>query len=312
MLDVKRMRILREVARRGSFSAAADSLYLSQSAVSQQIATLERETGARLIDRTRSGPRLTDAGRVLTTHADAIIARLAEAERELDAIAGLEGGELRLGSFPSASAAILTQAVAEFSACHPLVSISVSEAEPEDAIPLLLAGELDLALVFDYPGQPAAGQRDLDTRLLLEESMSLVLPASDPLAAQERLRLADFAAANWLCGRRPSSCSQITLDACRESGFEPRVAYESDDYNVLQGFVAAGLGYTLMPDVALVNLRADLVARPVEPAAPIRRIRAATRAEASRSLATDAMLEILARIGQQVAARSAERRLAAA
>ncbi|UJA19752.1 LysR family transcriptional regulator [Thermoleophilia bacterium SCSIO 60948] len=312
MLDVKRMRILREVARQGSFSAAADALYLSQSAVSQQIATLERETGTRLIDRTRSGPRLTDAGRVLTSHADAILSRLAEAERELDALAGLEGGELRLASFPSASAAILTEAVAEFSSRHPLVSISVAEAEPEDAIPLLLGGEIDLALVFDYPGLDGAEQRDLETTLLLEESMSLVVPASDPLAARESLRLAEFSEANWLCGRRPSSCAQIILRACRDEGFEPRIAYESDDYNVLQGFVAAGLGFTLMPDMALVNLRSDLVARTVVPAAPTRRIRAATRAEASRSLATDAMLEILLGIGQRIAARSAERRLAAA
>ena len=100
MLDVKRLRILREVAQRGSFSAAADELYLSQSAVSQQIATLEREVGMKLLDRTREGPKLTDAGRVLVSHADAAIARLEEAERELASIAGLEGGELRLASFP--------------------------------------------------------------------------------------------------------------------------------------------------------------------------------------------------------------------
>lgn len=311
MLDVKRMRILREVARQGSFSAAADSLFLSQSAVSQQIATLERETGTRLVDRTRSGPRLTDAGRVLTSHADAIIARLAEAERELDALAGLEGGELRLASFPSASAAILTEAVAEFSSRHPLVRISVAEAEPEEAIPLLLGGEIDLALVFDYPGLDGTEQRDLDTRLLLEESMSLVVPATDPLAARERLRLTDFEDANWLCGRRPSSCSQIILQACRDQGFEPRIAYESDDYNVLQGFVAAGLGFTLMPDIALVNLRSELVARPISPAAPTRRIRAATRSEAARSLATETMLDILSAIGERIAG-SAERRLSVA
>src|ERR671916_466992 len=111
MLDVKRLRILREVSQRGSFSAAAETLYLSQSAVSQQIATLEREVGMKLLDRTREGPKLTDAGRVLVSHAEAAIARLEEAERELAAIAGLEGGELRLASFPSASATVLTESV---------------------------------------------------------------------------------------------------------------------------------------------------------------------------------------------------------
>ena len=115
MLDLKRLKILREVAQRGSFSAAAESLYLSQSAVSQQVATLEREVGMKLLDRTREGPKLTDAGQVLVAHAEAAIARLEEAERELAAIAGLEGGELRLASFPSASATLLTEAVSPLS-----------------------------------------------------------------------------------------------------------------------------------------------------------------------------------------------------
>src|ERR671931_2362025 len=123
MLDVKRLRILREVAQRGSFSAAASSLYLSQSAVSQQIATLEREVGMQLLDRTREGPKLTDAGRVLVTHAEAALARLDEAERELAAIAGLEGGQLRLASFPSASATLLTSAISGFTRRHPRVRV---------------------------------------------------------------------------------------------------------------------------------------------------------------------------------------------
>src|SRR3712207_2791508 len=127
MLDVKRLRILREVSQRGSFSAAADALYLSQSAVSQQIATLEREVGMKLLDRTREGPKLTDAGRVLVSHADAAIARLEEAERELAAIAGLEGGELRLASFPSASATVLTEAVSVFHRDHQIGRASCRE-----------------------------------------------------------------------------------------------------------------------------------------------------------------------------------------
>ncbi|HEX5955496.1 MAG TPA: LysR family transcriptional regulator, partial [Solirubrobacterales bacterium] len=146
MLDVKRLRILREVAQRSSFSAAADELYLSQSAVSQQIATLEREVGMKLLDRTREGPKLTDAGRVLVSHADAAIARLEEAERELASIAGLEGGELRLASFPSASATLLTEAVSIFHERHPKVRLSIADAEPEESLPRLRGGELDLAL----------------------------------------------------------------------------------------------------------------------------------------------------------------------
>src|ERR671919_903731 len=119
MLDLRRLHVLAEVARRGSFSSAADSLYLSQSAVSQQVATLEREVGLSLLERTSDGPKLTDAGRTLVGHAEAAIARLEEAEHEVAAIAGLEGGELRIASFPSASVTLLTEALSEFSAAHP-------------------------------------------------------------------------------------------------------------------------------------------------------------------------------------------------
>src|SRR5918996_4762392 len=143
MLDVKRLRILREVAARGSFSAAAEALYLSQSAVSQQIATLEREVGMQLLERTREGTRPTDAGRALVSHADAAIARLEEAERDLAAIAGLEGGEVRIASFPSATGSLLMDALREFSQRHPAVELSVTEAEPEVSLPALRAADVD-------------------------------------------------------------------------------------------------------------------------------------------------------------------------
>ena len=125
MLDVKRLRILREVSARGSFSAAAEELYLSQSAVSQQVATLEREVGMTLLERTSSGPKLTDAGRALVAHADAVICRLDEAERELAAIAGLEGGRVRLVSFPTANATLVTRAVSSFRERYPAVELQL-------------------------------------------------------------------------------------------------------------------------------------------------------------------------------------------
>src|SRR5919107_906360 len=134
MLDVRRLRVLREVAARGSFSAAADALAYTQSAVSQQIAALEREAGIRLVDRNARGVRLTDAGRALVDHADAILARLADAEAELEAIAGLRGGRLRLASFPSAGATIMPEAIARFRERHPGVELTLEPAEPEHSI----------------------------------------------------------------------------------------------------------------------------------------------------------------------------------
>src|SRR5688500_9740836 len=261
MLNVKRLRILREVAARESFSGAGEALYLAQSAVSQQIATLEREVGMQLLDRTREGPKLTDAGRVLVGHAEAAIARLDEAERELAAIAGLEGGELRLASFPTASATILTEAVSIFHHRHPAVRLSVADAEPEESLPRLRAGELDLALTFDYPSIPKPEERDLEQTLVLSESMHLALPKNHRLADQQVVPLAEFAETEWLCGSVPSTCGEVVLSACRTAGFEPRIGFESDDYNVMQGFIAAGLGVTLLPDLALANLRADVVVR---------------------------------------------------
>jgi DNA-binding transcriptional LysR family regulator len=307
MLDVKRLRILREVAAQRSFSAAADALYLSQSAVSQQIATLEKEVGMQLLDRARGGPKLTDAGRVLVGHAEAAIARLDEAERELAAIAGLEGGQLRLASFPSASATVLTEAVSVFHGRHPKVRLSIAEAEPEQSLPRLKGGELDLALSFDYPSVPSAPDRDLELTLLLTESMHLALPKKHPLAERQVVPLAELSEERWLCGSRPSSCGEVVLRACRDAGFEPQVGFESDDYQVMQGFIAARLGFTLLPDLALPTLRSDLVVRATDPPAPQRRVWAATRAEGARSPATDEMLSILVDVGESLARRSSER-----
>src|ERR687896_222877 len=148
MLDVRRMRVLREVAVQGSFSAAAEALSFTQSAVSQQIAALERETGTILVQRSARGVRLTEAGAALVRHADAVLARLAEAEAELEAIAGLRGGRLRMAAFESAGATLMPLAIAAFRERHPAVELSLSLSEPEDCVPLLKSGELDLAIGF--------------------------------------------------------------------------------------------------------------------------------------------------------------------
>jgi len=308
MLDVKRLRILREVVTQGSFSGAADALYLSQSAVSQQIATLEREVGMTLLERTREGTKPTDAGRVLVTHADAAICRLEEAERELQAIAGLEGGEVRIASFPSASATLLTQAVSNFARRHPKVRLTVADAEPEESMPRLRAGDLDLAVTFDYPGTVVPQERDIDHTLLLTEALYVALPENHPLASRAKVNMADLADEAWLSGSAPSSCSLIVRSACLDAGFEPRIAFESDDYHVLQGFIAEGLGVTLLPDLALHALRPGVVVRPTEPQAPQRRVWAATRK--TRSAGTEAMRKALVEAAER-AARTTDAKLEA-
>src|SRR4051812_44442295 len=148
MLDVRRMRVLREVALRGSFSAAAEALSFTQSAVSQQIAALEREAGAVLVERSARGVRLTDAGEAVVRHAEGILAKLAEAEAELEAIAGLRGGRLRMAAFESAAATIMPIAIAQFTQAHPAVELSLGLLEPEEAVASLRAGDIDLAITF--------------------------------------------------------------------------------------------------------------------------------------------------------------------
>src|SRR5437868_2322331 len=154
MLDVRRLRVLREVAAQGSFSAAADALSYTQSAVSQQIAALEREAGSRLVERSARGVTLTDAGRELVSHADAILARLADAEEELQAIACLRGGRLRLAAFPSACASLMPLAVALFRERHPGVELTLRPAEPEEGLQLLRGGECDVALSIEAEFTP--------------------------------------------------------------------------------------------------------------------------------------------------------------
>ena len=189
MLDVRRMKVLREVAAKGSFSAAAEALNFTQSAVSQHIAALERETGTQLVERFSRGVRLTEAGTVRVTHADAILARLESAEEDLANIAGLRGGRLRLVCFQSAGATVVPRAVATFHGRHPDVELSLREAEPDEAAVLLKSGDADLALVYDHPATMLMPDLEL-THLLQPESQAASEgnPYCDPVA---RLALCD-------------------------------------------------------------------------------------------------------------------------
>jgi molybdate transport repressor ModE-like protein len=299
MLDVKRLRILREVAAQGSFSAAAEELYLSQSAVSQQVATLEREVGMTLLERTSSGPKLTDAGRALVTHTDAVICRLEEAERELAAIAGLEGGRVRLVSFPTANATLVTGAVSTFRDRFPGVKLHLGEAEPLDSVPALKRGEYDLALTYDFEVNPDPEDRDIERRLLLEEHMQVALPPGHRLASRKAIQLADLADEDWVIGASTGSCRAHVIHLCRAAGFEPRISFESDDYQVLQGLASAGMGVALLPDLAMAGQHPALEIRPVAPTPPVRRVWATSLAVGSRAPATDAMTEVLREVAER-------------
>jgi DNA-binding transcriptional LysR family regulator len=292
MLNVGRLKVLKEVAYRGSFSAAAEALSYTQSAVSQQIAALEAETGMTLLERHPRGVSLTAAGQTLVGHAEGILARLEAADAALDAIAGLRGGRLRMASFPTAGATLMPLAIAEFRASYPEVELTLAEGEPEEIVPRLRAGELDLALLFEFPGEPA--EREGMARIeLLEDPMYLALPREHRLAVKRRVRLADLKREAWVQTSRSSPCARHVVRCCHAAGFEPSVSFESDDYQTVQGLVAAGVGVALIPELALSVVREDIVIRALSPGPPVRQVIAATPAGARLVPGAPAMLGVL-------------------
>jgi len=292
MLNVGRLRVLREVARRGSFSSAADALSYTQSAVSQQVATLEAETGMTLLERRARGVRLTAAGQALVEHAEGILARLEAAEAELSAIAGLRAGKLRMASFPTAGATLMPLAIATFRSTYPDVELTLAEGEPEEIAPRLRAGEFDLALLFEFD-EPATGTDGVKRIELLRDPLYLALPREHALAGKSGLRLEDLRGEAWVQTSRSSPCARHVVRSCHAAGFEPNVAFESDDYQTVQGLVAAGVGVALIPELALSVVREDIAIRALSPSPPVRQVVAAAPADARLSPATPAMLDIL-------------------
>jgi DNA-binding transcriptional LysR family regulator len=292
MLSVTRLRFLREVAYRGSFSAAAEALSYTQSAVSQQIATLEGEAGMALLERHPRGVSLTAAGQTLVGHAEGILARLEAADAALAAIAGLRGGRLRMASFPTAGATLMPLAIATFRSSYPDVELMLAEGEPEEIAPRLRAGELDLALLFEFAGETFLEQ-DMTRLELLEDPMFLALPRDHRLAGRDALRLGDLAEEPWVQTSRTSPCARHVVRSAHAAGFDPKVSFESDDYQTVQGLVAAGVGVALIPELALSVVREDIVIRALSPTPPVRQVIAAAPAGARLVPAATTMLGVL-------------------
>jgi DNA-binding transcriptional LysR family regulator len=293
MLNVQRLRVLREVLAQGSFSEAASALNYTQSAVSQAIATLETEAGVPLIERDRRGVRPTTAGERLAEHAGRILTQLDAAEAELGAIAGIAGGELRLASFPTAGATLMPLAIAAFRSAHPEVTLSLVEGEPEELIPRLRDGEFDLGLIFEFEGTGELGP-GLRSAPLFEDPMKLALPKGHRLARKEQVALADLSDDAWVQTSEASACARHVVRVCRAAGFEPRVSFESDDYLTVQGLVAAGVGVALIPQLALSQtVSYDIAVRELQPDGPVRHVVVATPGTGVSLPAAAAMLEIL-------------------
>lgn len=301
MLNLSRLQVLSEVVSRGSFSAAAESLSYTQSAVSQAIARLEAETGVALVVRGRRGVAPTPAGSALVAHAERILAQVQAAEAELAAVAGISTGRLRVGSFPSGGATLMPPAVARFRRVHPDVTLTLDDGEPEQIAPRLRAGELDLALLYEFPG--ARPRRRIGAGLqsvrLLADPMRVALPSEHPLAAAPKLTLTDLRHDPWVQTSAHTACAQHVVQTCRKAGFEPAVAFESDDFDTVQGLVAAGVGVALIPRLALNRVHPGVVVRELSSGGPVRQVTVATVRGAELGPPTRSMIQMLSDVAQR-------------
>lgn len=244
MLDVRRLRLLRELAHRGTIAAVAESLAFSPSAVSQQLSVLEREAGVPLLERTGRRVALTPAGRNLVRHAEAVLERLEQAGAELaDAREGL-AGPLRIGTYPSAARAIIPAALAALGREHPGLEPMVREVDPAEVAALLRSGELDVALVHEYDFVPADPEPGLATESLFTEAMYLAAPATGSIA--------DHRESPWIVAPHGTLCHAMAIRACQAAGYTPRIRHRIDDFATVLALVAAGQGVALVPHLGAV------------------------------------------------------------
>lgn len=275
MLDVRRMQVLRAVAVSGSVTAAAAHLGCTPSAVSQQVAALEKEAGIELLERVGRGVRPTAAGRLLIGHATIISQHVAVTETALSDLRAGRTGRLTIHYFASVGPTLLAPAIARLRAEHPGVTVDPKLTDPTDSLPDVERGGGDLAIVVRRPDE--GGRPGIRLVRLLDDAYRAVLPAGHPLAARETIDLADLAGEPWVGGEPPGPCLEPVLDACAAAGFTPDFVAKSEDYATAQGFVAAGLGVALIPRLGLGAGHPGVTVRRVRNPEPIRTVYAAVR-----------------------------------
>src|SRR5581483_5311283 len=248
-------------------------------AVSRQVALLVAEMGTTLVRRLPQGVVLTDAGRLLVRRGEGIMAQLDDVEVEMRALQGLQGGRVRFAAFASACASMVPLAIARFRERYPAVELNVTMADPAESLPKLMSGELDLIMSHD-PFEPpldaivgahgpGSGRATIEAIPLFDDPMYVAMPLGHRLATVDTLSMASLASEPWMIAT-PKSCpdSKLLLRACHAAGFEPRVAFENDDYSAILGFVAAGVGVALIPDMVVRGAREDVIIRSLDPPPP--------------------------------------------
>jgi DNA-binding transcriptional LysR family regulator len=291
-LDVKRLRVLRELAERGTVAATAEALSFTPSAVSQQLSALEREAGVTLLEREGRRLQLTDAGRTLVAHADTVLAQLERAEADLRAGASEISGTLNVAAFSSYARSLLPRAAAAMLA-HERLELHVRDAEPQDSIPLLRLGELDVVVAQRFPYVPRDFGPAFHVVDLFDDPLHL---ATGPGHHDAPPRFAGLAGRPWVAGHPGTSCHEVVIHACHAAGHEPRVVGFSNDFAVVAALVAEGVGVALIPEIAHDQAPPAVTLRPLDP--PLsRQVLAVVRAGAEERPAVAALLAELQRLG---------------
>lgn len=255
MLDVRRLRLLRDLAQLGTIAAVAQRRSYTASAVSQQLTALEREAGVALLERTGRGVTLTEAGVILVDHAEIVIAQLERASADLTALTGAVTGELRIGAFPSSVRPIATPAVVALGSEHPRLRVRIVEIDPARAAEALRTGALDLALLQNYDCFPDNPDPTLDTEPVLDEIVYI--------AARSTVELTELTAVEWISGTPGTLCDDATVRICENVGFAPNVRHRVDDFTAVLALVAAGQGVALVPEIATADVPEPVALTPL-------------------------------------------------
>jgi DNA-binding transcriptional LysR family regulator len=277
MLDVRRLRVLQELDRQHTVSAAATALHLTPSAVSQQLAALAREVGCPVLERDGRNVRLTSAARVLLDHAGDLFAQLELLDADLQRHQAGDVGVVRVGAFQTASSGIVVPAAAELAYSHPRLEVQLVQMDAPRSFLEVASGRLDVAVSVEYVNSPPNADPRFARIPLLHDEFRALLPADHRLAAEDQVALADLRDEPWIGNLPGSPCHFVTMAACASAGFSPRVRHEIDDWAIIVELVAAGLGIGLIPTLAQPASREDIAIRPLSGPPAARNIYAATR-----------------------------------
>jgi DNA-binding transcriptional LysR family regulator len=305
MLDLHRLRLLHELHARGTIAAVADALRYTPSAVSQQLAVLERETGVPLLERQGRGVRLTDAALVLVGHADALLERAELAESDLAAATGKVAGRGRIASFQSVALRLAVPAMRALAREAPDLRCELVEAEPEQSLPALALGDVDLVLADEWQQQPHARPKGVEREDLCRDPLNVILAAGHPLARRHRraVALAELAGEAWTTGHPDTGWEEVIVRTCRElGGFDPDIRHRTNDSVVSLALVADGQALTLLPRLVRPEATAGVAVRAIAEADVYRTIYTATRAADAERPSVQALLDAV-----RVAAAAMER-----